>query len=96
MCMRMLQVLGNKGVNEIVDWATIVVGVLAFIGTLVGAYCSNNKTVALVTYRLQALEKKVEQHNKVVERMLIAENEIKTMKKEIEKVEVEMHDFEYK
>lgn len=88
--------LGNKGVNEIVDWATIVVGVLAFIGTLVGAYCSNNKTVALVTYRLQALEKKVEQHNKVVERMLIAENEIKTMKKEIEKVEVEMHDFEYK
>lgn len=96
MCMRMLQVLGNKGVNELVDWATIVVGVLAFIGTLVGAYCSNNKTVALVTYRLQALEKKVEQHNKVVERMLIAENEIKTMKKEIEKVEVEMHDFEYK
>ena len=82
--------------NELVDWATIVVGVLAFIGTLVGAYCSNNKTVALVTYRLQALEKKVEEHNKVVERMLIAENEIKTMKKEIEKVEVEMHDFEYK
>ena len=82
--------------NELVDWATIVVGVLAFIGTLVGAYCSNNKTVALVTYRLQALEKRVEQHNKVVERMLIAENEIKTMKKEIEKVEVEMHDFEYK
>ena len=82
--------------NELVDWATIVVGVLGFIGTLVGAYCSNNKTVALVTYRLQALEKKVEQHNKVVERMLIAENEIKTMKKEIEKVEGEMHDFEYK
>ena len=82
--------------NKLVDWATIVVGVLAFIGTLVGAYCSNNKTVALVTYRLQALEKKVEQHNKVVERMLVAENEIKTMKKEIEKVEVEIHDFEYK
>lgn len=82
--------------NELVDWATVIVGVLAFVGTLVGAYCSNNKTVALVTYRLQALEKKVEQHNKVVERMLIAENEIKTMKKEIEKVEVEMHDFEYK
>lgn len=82
--------------NKLVDWATIIVGVLAFVGTLVGAYCSNNKTVALVTYRLQALEKKVEQHNKVVERMLIAENEIKTMKKEIEKVEVEMHDFEYK
>ena len=67
--------------NKLVDWATVIVGVLAFVGTLVGAYCSNNKTVALVTYRLQALEKKVEQHNKVVERMLIAENEIKTMEK---------------
>jgi hypothetical protein len=79
-----------------VDWATIVVGVLAFIGTLVGAYCSNNKTVALVTYRLQALEKKVEQHNKVVERMSVAENEIKAIKKEMEKVEVEVHDIDNK
>ena len=78
------------------DWATIVVGVLAFIGTLVGAYCSNNKTVALVTYRLQALEKKVEQHNKVVERMSVAENEIKEIKKEMEKVEVEVHDIDNK
>ena len=78
------------------DWATIVVGVLAFIGTLVGAYCSNNKAVALVTYRLQALEKKVEQHNKVVERMSVAENEIKAIKKEMEKVEVEVHDIDNK
>ena len=82
--------------NKLVDWATIIVGVLAFIGTLVGAYCSNNKTVALVTYRLQALEKKVEQHNKVVERMSIAENDIKAIKKEIEKVEVEVHDIDNK
>lgn len=82
--------------NKLVDWATIVVGVLAFIGTLVGAYCSNNKTVALVTYRLQALEKKVEQHNKVVERMSVAENEIKAIKKEMEKVEVEVHDIDNK
>ena len=82
--------------NKLVDWATIVVGVLAFIGTLVGAYCSSNKTVALVTYRLQALEKKVEQHNKVVERMSVAENEIKAIKKEMEKVEVEVHDIDNK
>ena len=82
--------------NELLDWSTIIVGVLAFIGTLVGAYCSSNKTVALVTYRLQASEKKVEQHNKVVERMSVAENEIKAIKKEIEKVEVEVHDIDNK
>lgn len=78
------------------DWATIIVGVLAFIGTLVGAYCSNNKTVTLVTYRLQELEKKVQKHNNVVERMSVAENEIKAIKKEIEKVEVEVHDIDNK
>lgn len=78
------------------DWTAIVVGILAFIGTLVGAYCSNNKTVALVTYRLQELEKKVQKHNNVVERMSIAENEIKAIKKEIDKVEVEVHEIDNK
>lgn len=78
------------------DWATIIVGGLAFIGTLVGAYLSNNKTVALVTYRLQELEKKVQKHNNVVERMSVAENEIKAIKKEIDKVEVEVHEIDNK
>lgn len=78
------------------DWTTIIVGVLAFIGTLVGAYLSNNKTVALVTYRLQELEKKVQKHNNVIERMSVAENEIKAIKKEIDKVEVEVHEIDNK
>lgn len=81
---------------NLMDWTTIIVGVLAFIGTLVGAYLSNNKTVALVTYRLQELEKKVQKHNNVIERMSVAENEIKAIKKEIDKVEVEVHEIDNK
>lgn len=50
------------------DWATIIVGVLAFVGTLVGAYASNSKNQALVVYRLQQLEDKVNKHNQVIER----------------------------
>ena len=50
------------------DWATIIVGVLAFVGTLVGAYASNSKNQALVVYRLQQLEEKVKKHNQVIER----------------------------
>ena len=51
------------------DWiATIVVGVLAMSGTLGGAYLANRKTSALIAYRLEELEKKVDKHNSVVER----------------------------
>lgn len=51
------------------DWiAAIVVGVLAMTGTLGGAYLANRKTTALIAYRLEELEKKVDKHNSVVER----------------------------
>ncbi len=51
------------------DWiASIVVGVLAMTGTLGGAYLANRKASALIAYRLEALEKKVDKHNSVVER----------------------------
>ena len=50
------------------DWTALIVGVLAFIGTLIGAYASNNKNQALVVYRLQQLEEKVNKHNQVIER----------------------------
>ena len=51
------------------DWiATIVVGVLAFGGTLVGALLANQKSSALIAYRLEQLEQKVDKHNSVIER----------------------------
>ena len=49
--------------------ATIVVAILSLIGTLGGAYLARRKTTALVVYRLSELEKKVDKHNHVVERM---------------------------
>ena len=51
------------------DYSSIIVGALAFVGTLAGCYFSNNKTQALIAYRLQQLEEKVNKHNNVVERM---------------------------
>ena len=47
---------------------TIIVAVLSLVGTLVGAYFANKKTTALVVYRLEQLEEKVNKHNKVIER----------------------------
>lgn len=51
------------------NWiADIIIGVLALIGTLGGAYMANRKSTALVVFRLEQLEKKVDLHNKVIER----------------------------
>lgn len=51
------------------DWfSSIVVGALAMIGTLGGAYFANRKSAALIAYRLGELEKKVDRHNTVIER----------------------------
>lgn len=36
----------------------------------------HNETVSLVTYKLEQLTKKVEEHNKVVDRMYIAEKRL--------------------
>ena len=46
----------------------IIVAALSLLGTLAGAYFSNKKSTALISYRLEQLEKKVDKHNQVVER----------------------------
>ena len=64
------------------NWiADIVIGVLALIGTLGGAYFANKKTTALVVYRLQELEKKVDKHNQVIERTYKLEQQVADMQK---------------
>ena len=41
---------------------------LSLTGTLVGIWASNKKTTALIMYRIEQLEKKVDKHNGVIER----------------------------
>lgn len=47
----------------------IVIGALAMAGTLWGAYFAHRKSTALIAYKLEQLEKKVDLHNQVVERV---------------------------
>lgn len=46
----------------------IIIALLAFAGTAIGAFAANRKTSALVVYRLEQLEKKVDLHNSVISR----------------------------
>lgn len=53
----------------------IIVALLAFAGTATGAYFANRKSVALIAYRLEQLEQKVQAHNNLVERMYKVEEQ---------------------
>lgn len=49
-------------------WSDIAVAALALIGTLGGAFLAHRRSIALIAYRLEQLEKKVELHNHIMER----------------------------
>lgn len=60
------------------DYSTIIVAVLALVGTLAGSFLANDKNSALIAYRLEELEKKVQKHNSIVERLTVVERDLKT------------------
>lgn len=73
---------------QIVD-STIVVALISFAGTILGSMLgvlkSNDKTL----YRIEQLEKKVEAHNQLVERMTIVEQETKANEQRLDRLEME-------
>lgn len=56
------------------------IAALAALGTgvmsLIGVYAANRKSTALISYRLEQLEHKVDVHNRVVERVFKLEGEM--------------------
>jgi len=68
---------------------TIIVALIAFAGTLGGSYLSHRKSVVLVAYRLEELEKKVDKHNNLVERMVAVEQSCKSAHHRIDELRKE-------
>lgn len=71
--------------------STIIVAVLSLVGTLGGSIIagivSNNKTL----YRIEQLERKVEKHNNLVERMAVIEDRVKSQQHQIDELKGEVH-----
>jgi len=57
----------------------IVVAIITGALTLIGTISSNHMTHSKTIYRIDQLEKKVEKHNNLVERMYIAEGQIRVL-----------------
>lgn len=56
--------------------ATLIGAVISGVVAVVVANKQHDKTMALVQYRLEELEKKVDKHNNLVERMYVVETKL--------------------
>lgn len=66
---------------------TIIVAVIGLIGTLASVYFVNKKTTALILYRVDQLEEKVNKHNNLIDRMYKAESDIRVIQEEVDTLE---------
>ena len=73
---------------------TVAVALLSLFGTLIGSFAGILTANKLTNYRLSQLEKKVDKHNHVIERMYelekheeITEEQIKSIDKRVERME---------
>lgn len=73
---------------------SIIVALLALLGTLGGTFGGILTANKLTNYRIEQLEKKVEKHNQVVERVYILEKQEAVMEEEISVANHRINDLE--
>ena len=64
----------------------IISGLCVAIPSVIATMSSNNKSNALMNYRIDELTKEVEKHNSVVERMAVVENSLKSVHHRIDEL----------
>ncbi len=69
------------------DWSSIIAALVTGGLALAGVYLSNRRSGALIAYRLQQLEEKVDKHNHFAQRMPVIEEQVKTANRRIENLE---------
>lgn len=66
--------------------STVVVALLSLCGTLFGSIAGIMTANKLTTYRIEQLEKKVDKHNSVIERVALLEKEEETVERRVEDI----------
>lgn len=70
--------------------SSLITGILA----LIGVYAANRKAAALMEYRLQQLEEKVNKHNNLIERMYAVEEKATVLEEKIKVANHRIDDLE--
>lgn len=69
----------------------IIVAVIALLGTLGGSFGGIMAASRLTNYRIEQLEKKVDKHNSVVERITVVEVELQQQQDDLNRIREAMH-----
>ncbi len=72
----------------------LITGAFSLLGSFLASYISQRKTAALVAYRLEQLEKKVQAHNNLVERMYGVEERTEVQEEKIRVANHRISDLE--
>ena len=73
---------------------TIIIALISLCGTLCGTFGGIMATSKLTNYRIEQLEKKVDKHNNLIERMYKAEDSINILDEKIKAVNHRIEDLE--
>ncbi len=73
---------------------TIVIALISFAGTLFGTFGGIVTSQKLVNYRIEQLEKKVEKHNNVIERVFELEKDKAVFEEEMKVANHRINDLE--
>lgn len=73
----------------------IIVALIALCGSLCGSWLANRKTLSLMLYRLEQLEKKVDKHNGVIERTYKLEENERVTEEKIKVISHRIADLEH-
>ena len=72
---------------------TIIVALLSLVGTILGTFGGILTASKLTNYRIEQLEKKVEKHNHVIERVYELEKQEAVMDEEIKIISHQIEGF---
>ena len=65
------------------EWGAVAAAAITAVFGFLGNYLSNRKQSVLIAYRLEELEKKVNKHNNLIERMYKAEGQITELQHDV-------------
>lgn len=74
--------------------AEVIVGLLSLAGTIIGTFAGIMTANKLTNYRIEQLEKKVDKHNTVVERVFKLEGEMETVNEKFKVANHRIDDLE--
>lgn len=72
---------------------TLAVGLLSLAGTLAGSLAGILTANKLTLYRVEQLEKKVDKHNQVQERVAVQERDLKTAFRQLDLLRADIGDI---